>query len=112
MNLPPTLRWILERPARAFQVYYGGSRKAAITEFCIGCVGTAQEAKKCPCTDCPLWPFRPGAEKGFVPDCIPPRAEIERLRAENVSDAVREHARKMGEARAAGDFDDEEDEGE
>jgi len=104
----PTLAWILERPARAFQVYYGGSRKAAITEFCIGCVGTAQEAKKCPCTDCPLWMFRPGADKGTVPECIPPREEIERLREANVSDAVREHARKMGEARAAED-DEEED---
>lgn len=99
-NVKDTIRWIWERPARAFQLYYGGSRKAAITEFCISCVGTAQEAKICPCTDCPLWMFRPGADK-TVPECIPPRAEIERLREANVSDAVREHARKMGEARSA-----------
>lgn len=106
MNLKPTLQWILERPARAFQVYFGGSRKAAIYEKCIDCVGTAQEAKKCVSTDCPLWMFRPGATKGEVPSCIPPREEIERLREANVSDAVREHAKRMGDARAA-DMDDD-----
>lgn len=103
MGLPQTLQWILERPARALQVYYGGGRKAAIHEFCIGCVGTAQEAKKCPATDCQLWMFRPGADD-TVPACIPPKAELETLREANVSDAVREHARKMGQARAAGEF--------
>jgi len=108
MNLKPTLKWIEERPARAAQVYYGGSRRAAIIEFCIGCVGTAQEAKKCPCTDCPLWMFRPGAEKGVVPDCIPPEAEIEKLREANISDAVRENARLMGKARA-GELDEDDD---
>ena len=102
-----TTAWIAERPARACQVYYGGSRKAAITEKCIDCVGTAQEAKKCPMTDCPLWPFRPGATKGEVPDFVPPEPELTAMREAAVSDAVRENARRMGEARANGDDDEQ-----
>ena len=94
--------WIRERPARALKVYYGGSRSAAITEMCISCVGTSQEAKKCECTDCPLWMFRPGASKGQVPDHVLDQETLKKLAEANVSPAVREHARRMGEARAKG----------
>ena len=40
------IQWIKERPARALKIYYGGGRKDAITEKCIECVGTTQEAKR------------------------------------------------------------------
>lgn len=93
------IKWIWERPARALKVYYGGGRKDAITEKCIECVGTSQEAKKCVCTDCALWCFRPGATKGEVPSFVPTKEELRKLADANVSDAVREHARKLGEAR-------------
>jgi hypothetical protein len=91
--------WIKDRPARALKIYYGGGRKAAIEEMCISCVGTAQEAKKCPCTECPLWTFRPGADKNEVPSFVPPEAELKALAESKVSDAVREHARKLGESK-------------
>lgn len=91
--------WIWQRPARALKIYYGGGRKDAITEKCIECVGTAQEAKLCEITDCALWCFRPGATKGLVPSFVPSKDELETLANGKVSDAVREHARKMGNAR-------------
>ena len=91
--------WLFKRPARALKIYFGGGRKDAIIEKCIDCVGTSQEAKLCPCVDCTLWPFRPGATKGEVPDHVPSREELERLACEKVPDAVRENARKMGNAR-------------
>jgi hypothetical protein len=94
-----TEQWVNDRPARALKVYYGGGRKDAIHEMCIGCVGTAQEAKKCVCDDCPLWPFRPGATKGEIPAFVPAESDLRRLADEKVPDAVREHARKMGQAR-------------
>lgn len=93
--------WIRERPARARKIYYGGGRKDAITEMCIGCVGTSQEAKKCECTDCPLWMFRPGATRGEVPAHVPAEATLQGLADAKVPDAVREHARKLGNARKA-----------
>jgi len=94
-----TIKWIWERPARALKIYFGGGRKDAITEMCIGCVGTSQEAKKCPCDDCPLWTFRPGATKGEIPSFVPSREELQALADAKVPDAVREHARKLGNAR-------------
>lgn len=101
MGLSNTLfAWIEERPARALKVYYGGGRKDAISEKCIDCVGTAQEAKQCVCIDCPLWPFRPGATKGEIPRGVPSQAELEALAESRVSEKVREHARKLGQARA------------
>lgn len=37
-----------------------GSRKAAIALKCVDCMnGQLNEIKYCPCTDCPLHPFRP-----------------------------------------------------
>lgn len=99
MDIKQTTAWIWERPARALKIYYGGGRKDAITEKCIDCVGTAQEAKKCPCTDCPLWTFRPGAERGEVPAFVLPQAELQALADAKVPDAVREHAKKLGESR-------------
>ena len=91
--------WLKKRPARALKVYYKGSRSASITEMCISCVGTSQEAKLCECTDCPLWPFRPGATRGEVPEHVPSESELVTLADANVSDAVREHAKKLGESR-------------
>jgi len=91
--------WIKERPARARKIYYGGGRKDAIKEMCISCVGTSQEAKKCECYDCPLWTFRPGAVKGEIPAHVPSETELITLAESKVSEAVREHARKLGEAR-------------
>jgi hypothetical protein len=32
----------------------------AIRAKCLDCNYTAQEVKLCPCTTCPLWPFRLG----------------------------------------------------
>ena len=93
------LNWINARPTRALKIYYGGGRKDAIYENCISCVGSSQEAKKCECTDCPMWCFRPGAEKGEVPAFVPPKAELEALAESKVSDEVRANARKMGESR-------------
>jgi len=93
------IEWIYKRPARALKVYFKGSRAAAITEKCIECAGTTQEAKQCHLVDCALWPFRPGATKGEVPDHVPSKEELERLAAEKVPDAVREHAQRMGQAR-------------
>ena len=93
------IQWIWERPARALKVYYSGSRSAAITEKCIECVGTSQEAGKCEITDCALWKFRPGAEKGVIPDFVPSKEELETLAEGKVSPKVREHAKRMGEAR-------------
>ena len=94
--------WLKERPARALKVYFKGSRSSAITEMCISCVGTSQEAKRCECLDCPLWPFRPGAVKGQVPEHVPSADELAKLADEKVSPAVRAHAKKMGEARKNG----------
>ena len=91
--------WLKERPARARKVYYGGSRSAAITEMCISCVGTPQEAKKCECTDCPLWPFRPGSTKGEVPEHVPSEDTLAAQADAKVPDAVREHARRLGASR-------------
>ncbi len=73
---PSVYEWIFKRPSRAIKIYYGGGRKDAILEMCISCVGTAQEARQCPCVDCPLWTFRPGAKKGFVPDFVPTKKEL------------------------------------
>jgi hypothetical protein len=101
-KLRETIEWIWKRPARALKIYYGGGRKDAITEMCIGCVGTSQEAALCVCEDCPLWPFRPGAkrnERGLIPSFVPSEEELRTLADAKVPDAVREHARKMGEAR-------------
>ena len=91
--------WIKDRPARARKIYFGGSRSAAITEMCIGCIGTSQEARNCECTDCPLWPFRPGAERGLVPDHVPAETELAALADAKVSPAVRDHAKRLGESR-------------
>jgi len=91
--------WLFKRPARAIKIYYGGGRKDSIIEKCIDCIGTSQEAKLCTCVDCALWTFRPGATKGEVPEHVPSKAELEKLAEEKVPDAVRENARKMGEAR-------------
>jgi len=119
MNVKETIKWIYERPARALKIYYGGGRKDAITEMCIGCVGTSQEAAKCQCDDCPLWTFRPGASKGMwsdtkdafepceIPSFVPPKDQLEQLAAAGVSDAVREHARKLGNSRKGIDTDGE-----
>ena len=39
------------------------SRKHAIRNKCIDCCGGVRaEVRKCPATNCPLWPFRMGAE--------------------------------------------------
>jgi hypothetical protein len=92
-------KWIENRPARAIKVYYGGGRKDAITEKCIDCVGSAQEARECACFECPLWTFRPGATKGELPDFVPEKSTLEEMAESRVSTAVREHARKMGNAR-------------
>jgi DTW domain-containing protein YfiP len=97
--LKQTISWIFDRPARALKVYYGGGRKDAITEKCIDCVGTAQEAKQCVCTDCPLWCFRPGATRGEIPEFVPAELELRQLADAKVPEAVREHARKMGASR-------------
>lgn len=117
MDVKATIKWIYERPARALKIYYGGGRKDAITEMCIGCVGTSQEAAKCQCDDCPLWTFRPGASKGMwndkldafepceIPAFVPPKDQLEQLAAAGVSDAVREHARKLGNSRKGIDTD-------
>ena len=94
--------WVWKRPARALKVFFKGSRTAAIHEKCIDCVGSAQEAKLCVCTDCPLWCFRPGATKGEVPAWVPSQAELEEMAEGRVSPAVREHARKMGLERGRG----------
>lgn len=91
--------WINQRPARALKVYYGGGRKDAITEKCIDCVGTTQEAKQCTDYTCTLWCYRPGATKGVLPPHIPAEADLRVLADAKVPDAVREHARKMGNAR-------------
>lgn len=32
----------------------------AIRQNCLECNGTAQEVKLCPCTGCPMYPFRFG----------------------------------------------------
>lgn len=39
------------------------SRKQAVRNKCIDCCGGVRaEVRKCPATQCPLWPFRMGAE--------------------------------------------------
>jgi hypothetical protein len=48
-----------ERAAKASN----GSRKEAIFLFCINCIGSSQEARKCTSTECFLWNFRPGSNK-------------------------------------------------
>jgi len=93
------IEWIWQRPARAFKIYYKGSRSNAITEKCIECACTLKEAKECEISDCALWTFRPGATKGEIPSFVPSEQELKALADEKVPDAVREHARKMGNAR-------------
>jgi len=39
----------------------------AIRANCLDCNGTASEVKLCPCTDCPLWPFRLGKNPNIKP---------------------------------------------
>lgn len=91
--------WLWERPARAFKIFFKGSRSEAIKEMCVGCVGSSQEAKLCVCTDCPLWIFRPGATKGELPSWVPSESDLEALVESKVSPAVRENARQMGLSR-------------
>lgn len=41
------------------------TRGRAIRLKCLDCAGdSASEVKRCPVTDCPLWPFRLGREVG------------------------------------------------
>ena len=99
MNANKIIEWIWARPARALKIYHGGGRKDAISEKCIECAGTSQEAKLCEIDDCALWCFRPGATRGMIPSFVPTREELEKLAEAKVPDAVREHARKLGNAR-------------
>jgi hypothetical protein len=39
----------------------------AIRAKCLDCNSTASEVKLCPCTDCPLWPFRLGKNPNIKP---------------------------------------------
>jgi len=39
----------------------------AIRAKCLDCNGNAYEVKLCPCTDCPLWPFRLGKNPNIKP---------------------------------------------
>ena len=39
----------------------------AMRAKCLDCNGNAYEVKLCPCTDCPLWPFRLGKNPNIKP---------------------------------------------
>ena len=39
----------------------------AIRANCLDCNGTSNEVRLCPCTDCPLWPFRLGKNPNIKP---------------------------------------------
>ena len=39
----------------------------AIRAKCMDCNYTAHEIRLCPCTDCPLWPFRLGKNPNIKP---------------------------------------------
>ena len=39
----------------------------AIRAKCLDCNGTSNEVRLCPCTDCPLWPFRLGKNPNIKP---------------------------------------------
>lgn len=59
-------RKLADTPKKYQQVYLraisGKSRKAAVRSFCIECVGwQISEVRKCTCTACQLYPYRPGA---------------------------------------------------
>ena len=71
-------KWIFDQrsPATARRVYFKRSLKAAAHAFCKECVGSPVEARKCECTDCPLWPFRPGVKRGDRPSCAPTEDDL------------------------------------
>lgn len=59
---------------------------------CIDCMcGQVEEVKRCPCEDCPLWPFRMGKN--------PYRTKSTREFTPEQREAARERMRKLHEAR-------------
>lgn len=88
-------------PKRGLQIDYKNGRTAAIELFCLTCMGggpdAAASAKACQSFTCPLWRFRYGATKGEMPPIDLPAEEWYQKKIDaSVSDAKREHGRKMG----------------
>ena len=57
----------------------------AIRAKCLDCNSTANEVKLCPCTDCPLWPFRLGKNPNIKPRNL--TAEQRKAAAERLKNA-------------------------
>jgi len=94
-----------KHPKRGLQIDYKNGRTAAIELFCLHCMGggpdAAASAKACQSYTCPLWRFRYGATKGQIPPITLPTQEWYQKKIDaSVSDAKREHGRKMGKARS------------
>lgn len=69
----------IKRPKEAIKMDYEGSRSAAIDFMCFQCYGgEMQGPKSCKSYCCPLWRFRPGADKSTPPG-IPPKELYEGL---------------------------------
>jgi len=58
--MPNNPSWPQEQPSLAYRIYIKKSWKAAITAFCIECLGGSRtEAKNCTHYLCPLYSFSP-----------------------------------------------------
>lgn len=64
----------LKAPAKFQRIDAGQSPTGAITEFCRGCMQTHSDVSDCPLRKCPLFPYRPGADK---PDATQRRPGID-----------------------------------
>lgn len=60
-------QWVMERrheaPAKWKRIDAGESPRGAITEFCRSCMQTHRNVEDCPDRTCPLFPYRPGADR-------------------------------------------------
>lgn len=93
-----------KRPALTFKADYKNSRSAAIRAYCLSCMNNQPgEVSKCSSVECFLWPFRHGTKPEVRPTGkVLSEEEYQEVLDGSVSDAKREHARKMGLARRNG----------
>lgn len=76
--------WAKTNPARAIKIYQKGSRTEAVKAMCIDCSGgSAYDASKCEVFHCPLWCFRPKADKTIMPPGAPSIQELKTLSAKD-----------------------------
>lgn len=82
----------IQHPGRGEAVDHGNSRATAIEEMCRECLGQI-DCSDCTDRQCPLFPFRPGADKEGAnqrkPGDVPTQAEYAELRRLQDPDGVK-----------------------